>query len=67
MKASQPPVLTLKGRKKEKSVVCLSPRYCLPLVAKFLRQTHAWLETCLRQRRTKKTRKRERVKKKLFQ
>lgn len=40
--------------RKRNTVVCLSPRYCLPLVAKFLRQTHAWLETCLCQRKEKK-------------
>lgn len=46
-------------QRKRNSVVSLSPRYCLPLVAKFLRQTHAWLETCLFQRGGEKNRKRE--------
>lgn len=53
MKDSQPTVLTPKDRERERkrnSVVYLSPIYCLPLVAKFLRQTHAWLETCLCQK-----------------
>lgn len=54
MKDSQLTVPSLKCRERKKnSMLCLSPRYCLPLVAKFRRQTHAWLETCLCQKAKK--------------
>lgn len=52
-------MLITKGReRKENSVVHLSLMRYLPLVAKFLRQTHAWLETFLCQREKETERKR---------